>query len=198
VIGESPTGQWFDDGFQTIVDPDHWECIWIAHHYTNLWANPSDVGWTTAFDPYPGPAHTCTTNSTTPDRVIFVAAQWTETTTAEVQADLQAIVANINKVFKNPKRIEMMALTSAPVGTPCPYVGTTGNETIIPPVVYDAIANMPAANPGLVFALPHFTVVTCTDFIFNAATGDTQPQYTNAGGADVGLHVFGPYYLANP
>ena len=156
------------------------------------------MGWTTAFDPYPGPAHTCKQNSTTPDRVIFVAAQWNETTTAAVQADLTAIVNNINTKYKNPKRIEMMALTSAPAGTPCPYVGTTGNETIIPPVVYSGIDAVAAAFPSQVVALPHFTVVTCTDFIFNAATGDTQPQYTNAGGADVGLHVFGPYYLANP
>ena len=179
-----------------MVDPSRWECIWIAHHYTNLWASPTDVGWSTAFDPYPGPAHTCADDSDTPDRVIFVAAQWTETTAAEVETDLTGVVNNINTKFNHPKRIELMALTSGPPNAPCPFTGTTGNETIIPPIVYTAIDAMPALFPGQVIALPHFAVPSCGDF--NVTGGNTQPQYTDAGATDVGINVFGAYYAAHP
>ncbi len=196
VIGESPTGQWFESGFLQAVDASRWECIWIAHHYTNLWASPTDPGWTTAFDPYPGPAHACANGSATPDRVVFVAAQWSETTAAEWETDLTAIVQNIQTKYKGVKRVELMALTGAPTGMPCPFSGTGTNETIIPQVGYDAIDAMPAKFPGLVFALPHFDVPQCSDFVFSG--GETMPQYTDAGAVDVAANLFGPYYAAHP
>jgi hypothetical protein len=196
VIGESPTGQWFDSGFLQAVDATRWESIWIAHHYTNLWADPTDPGWTTAFDPYPGPAHVCAENSETPDRVIFVAAQWSETTAAEWETDLTAIVSNIETKYIGVKRIELMALTGAPATMPCPFTGSGTNETIIPEVGYEAIDAMPAMFPGLVFALPHFDVPQCSDFVLSE--GQTMPQYTTAGAMDVAANVFGPYYLAHP
>jgi hypothetical protein len=132
----------------------------------------------------------------TPDRVIFVAAQWTETTAAEWEADLTAIVHNIETKYANPKRIELMALTGAPTTMPCPFVGPGTNETIIPPVGYVAIDAMPAMFPGLVFALPHFDVPQCSDF--NVVGPNTQPQYTGAGAIDVAGKVFGPYYATHP
>jgi hypothetical protein len=127
--------------------------------------------------------------------VIFVAAQWTETTAAEVETDLTGVVNNINTKFKNPKRIELMALTSGPPAAPCPFTGT-GNETIIPTIVYTAIDAMPALFPTQVVALPQFAVPSCADF--NVTNGNTQPQYTDAGATDVGINVFGAYYLAHP
>jgi hypothetical protein len=199
VIGESPTGQWFDSGFLQAVDPGRWECIWIAHHYTDLWANPDDPGWTTPFDPYPplaGPAHTCARDSTSPDRVIFVAAQWTETTAAQWGADLTAIVQNITTRYPKVKRVELMALTGGPPGMPCSFTGPGTNETIIPPVGYVAIDAMPGKFPGLVFALPHFDVPKCSDFVIDGS--NTMPQYTAAGAVDVAARVFGPYYAAHP
>ena len=173
-------------------------CIWIAHHYTNLWANPTDVGWSTAFDPYPGPAHTCAENSEAPDRVIFVAAQWTETTTAECETDLKAIVNNINTKFKNPKRIELMALTSGPPAAPCPYAGTTGNAPYHPTdrVRCDRRYAGAVPNPGRCASA--LRRPKCSDFNFDATSGDTLPQYTDAGATDVAQNVFAPYYLANP
>jgi hypothetical protein len=199
VIGESPTGQWFDSGFLKAVDPSRWECIWIAHHYTNLWANPDDVGWTTPFDPYPplaGPAHTCAQGAATPDRVIFVAAQWTETTAAEWEADLTAIVHNIENHYPTAKRVELMALTGGPSSAPCVFAGPGTNETVIPAVGYVAIDAMPAKFPGLVLALPHFDVPQCSDFVVDG--GNTMPQYTTAGAIDVAAQLFGPYYAAHP
>jgi hypothetical protein len=199
LIGESPTGQWFDSGFLQVVDPSRWECIWIAHHYTDLWASPTDTGWTTPFDPYPplpGPAHTCAQNSTSPDRVVFVAAQWSEPTAAQWETDLTAIVQNIQVKYPRVKRIELMALTGGPPNMPCPFTGSGTNETIIPQVGYDAIDAMPAKFPGLVFALPHFDVPQCSDFVVTG--GSTMPQYTAAGAMDVAANVFGPYYAAHP
>ncbi len=195
VIGESPTGQWFDGGFLTAVDSTKWECIWVAHTYTNDWANASATAWSTGFDPYTGTPHTCATNSQTPDRVIFVAAQWSETTAAQWETDLTGVINNINTKFKNPKRIDLMALTSGPTNSPCPVTAGAANETIIPAEGYTALDAMPAKFPGQVFSLPHFAVPTCSDF--NVTNGSTQPTYTTAGAQDVGVNVFAAYFNAN-
>jgi hypothetical protein len=128
--------------------------------------------------------------------VIFVAAQWTETTAAQWGADLTAIVQNITTRYPKVKRVELMALTGGPPGMPCSFTGPGTNETIIPPVGYVAIDAMPGKFPGLVFALPHFDVPKCSDFVIDGS--NTMPQYTAAGAVDVAARVFGPYYAAHP
>jgi hypothetical protein len=191
LLGASPTGQWFDSGFQQIVDGSRWECIWLKSHYANLWAMPGDVAWTTPFDPYPGPPHACAQNSTMPDRVIYVATGHFATA-AEWETYFTGIVNNIKTKYPSVHRIELMSLTSAPNNMPCP--GVNGNtETVIPAAVLDGINAMPAKFPGLVFALPRFDVPHCTDFQNNGSA----PQYTTAGAMDV-AQAFGAYYAAHP
>jgi hypothetical protein len=127
--------------------------------------------------------------------VIFVAAQWSETTAAQWETDLTGVINNINTKFKNPKRIDLMTLTSGPPSAPCTVAAGAVNETIIPPVGYTAIDAMPAKFPGQVFALPEFAVPTCSDF--NVTNGSTQPTYTTAGALDVGVNVFAAYFNSN-
>jgi hypothetical protein len=192
VIGNSTTQQWFDGGFLTHagIDATHWEMYWVAHHYIDSWANPADAGWTTALDM----GHACASDSTTPDRVIFIvtyAPPYPPEST--YQTDLTSIVNNIKAKYPVAKRVELMTLIRAPGngGTACS--SQANNEQSIPPAEDDAIAAV-ASDPtfaGLVVALPPAYVTSCSDFIADA------PQYTAAGATDI-AGVYGAYYAAHP
>jgi hypothetical protein len=190
--------QWFNGGFLKYpgIDATRWQLIWVAHHYTDAWGAPGDSAWNTPFDK----GHACAQGSTTPDRVAFMATQWSHTTSAQWEKDLTGIVNNIKTKWPGVKRIELMASTSAPGDVPCPAAGGKTNETIIPQFAYQALDAMPAKFPGLVFALPHFEVPSCSDFIGNG----TAPQYAPSATATTGpavmdvANMFGAYYAMHP
>jgi hypothetical protein len=199
LVGPSPMMQWFNGGFLKYpgIDASRWELIWVPHHYTNAWGTPGDSGWDTPFDR----GHRCAQNANMPDRVIFMATQWSYTTAVEWEKDLVAIVNNIKTKWPSVKRIELMVSTSAPGNVPCPAaILGKKNETIIPKFAYEAIDSMPARFPGLVFALPHFEVPSCSDFIGNG----TAPQYAPDRAATTGpavldvAGVFGAYFAKHP
>jgi hypothetical protein len=197
-VGPSPMMQWFRGGFlkHPGIDAGRYQLIWVAHHYTDAWGAPGDSGWNTALDQ----GHACAQNAMAPDRVAFMATQWSYTTAAQWEKDLTGIVANIKAKWPAVKRIELMASTSAPGNKPCPAAGGKNNETIIPPFAYEALDAMPAKFPGLVVALPHFEVPACSDFIGNG----TAPQYAPNPNATSGpavmdiVGVFGSYYATHP
>jgi hypothetical protein len=196
LVGPSPMYQWFNGGFLTYpgIDATRWELIMVAHHYTNAWAVPGDSAWNTPV------SHPCAQNSATPDRIAFMATQWTENTSAEWEADFTGIIQNILTKWPMVKRIELMPSTSTPGDVPCPGNGAESSETIIPAYGYAAIDAMPAKYPGLVFSTPHFEVPNCSDFINNGGA----PQYAPNANATSGpaitdvVGVFGAYYAAHP
>jgi hypothetical protein len=197
-VGPSPMMQWFRGGFLQYpgIDAKKFQLIWVAHHYTDAWGAPGDSAWNTAIDKGRG----CAQNATAPDRVAFMATQWSHTTAAQWEKDFSGIVANIMAKWPGVKRIELMASTSAPGNKPCPAAGGKNNETIIPAIGYEALDAMPAKFPGLVVALPHFEVPSCSDFIGNG----TAPQYAPSATATTGpavmevAGVFGAYYATHP
>jgi len=187
--------QWFNGGFLTYpgIDATRWELIMVAHHYTNAWAVPGDSAWSTPV------SHPCAQGSATPDRIAFMATQWSETTAAEWEADFDGIIKNIQTKWPMVKRIELMPSTCAPGDMLCPGAAAS-SETIIPAYGYQAIDAMPAKYPGLVFSTPHFEVPNCSDFIGNGGA----PQYAPNANATTGpavmdvVGVFGAYYAAHP
>ena len=196
MVGPSPMNQFFNGGFLTYpgIVATRWELIWIAGHYTNVWALPGDSGWNTPVN------HPCAQSAATPDRVIFMATQWTETTAAQWEADFDGIIRNIRTKWPTVKRIEISPSTSTPGNLPCPGNGAEKSETMIPDYGYAAIDAMPAKYPGLVFATPHWQVPQCSDFINNGGG----PQYAPNSSATTGpavmevAGVFGAYYAAHP
>ena len=196
LVGPSTMGQWFNGGFLTYpgIDATRWELIMVAHHYTNVWAMPGYSAWKTPV------SHPCASGSATPDRVLFMATQWTENTAAEWEADFAGIIKNILTLWPMVKRIELMPTTSAPGNQACPGQNATSSETVIPAAGYVALDAMPAKYPGLVFSTPHFEVPKCSDFIGNGSA----PQYAPDANATTGpavmdvANVFGAYYSLHP
>jgi hypothetical protein len=196
MVGPSPMYQFFNGGFLTYpgIVATRWELIWLAGHFTNIWAMPGDSGWNTAV------SHPCAQNAAAPDRVIFMATQWTENTAAQWEADFDGIIKNIRTKWPMVKRIEISPSTSTPGNLPCPGNGPEKSETMIPDYGYAAIDAMPAKYPGLVFATPHWQVPQCSDFINNGGG----PQYAPNSSATTGpavmdvAGVFGAYYAVHP
>lgn len=173
-----------------MIDPTHWELIWVAHHYIDSWASPTDAGWTTAFDS----GHTCASNSTTPDRVIFIVTYAPPyPSEATYQTDITAIVNNIKAKYATVRRIEIMTLIRSPGNSATACSNQANNEQSIPAAEDQAIAAVAADSTfaGLVFALPAFYVPSCSDFVADA------PQYTATGATDI-AQVYGAYYAAHP
>jgi hypothetical protein len=192
IIGNSTTQQWFDGGFLTYagIDATHWEMFWVAHHYIDSWANPADAGWTTPLDM----GHACASDSTTPDRVIFIVTFAPPyPPEATYQTDLTSIVNNIKAKYPSVKRVELMTLIRAPGNSSTACSSQANNEQSIPPAEDAGIAAV-AADPtfaGLVVALPPAYVTSCSDFMADA------PQYTATGATDI-AGVYGAYYAAHP
>jgi hypothetical protein len=192
IIGNSTTQQWFDGGFLVYpgIVPTRWELFWVAHHYIDMWANPEDTAWSTPLDM----GHACSTDATTPDRVIFIVTYAPPyPTEATYQTDLTSIANDILAKYAGVKKIELMTLIRAPDNSSSACSSAANNEQAIPPQEDEAIA-MVAADPtfdGLVFADPPLYVPLCSDFIANA------PQYTDAGATDI-AQVYGAHYAAHP
>jgi hypothetical protein len=184
VLGIHTTAEWFEGGFETQVDNARWEIIDNHPGYVANWAVATDPIWATA------PASACTMNSTNPDRVVFNAyadqTVTTYTTKAEWVTGLTKVVANIKAKFSNVKRIDLLTMTRAPGNQPC-----KGNvATVVAKYIDDAIAEVAAADPGVVFAAPPFYAPSC-DVFMNA------PHFTTAGKAVV-AKVYGDYYSKEP
>ncbi len=192
VIGNSTTQQWFDGGFLTDagIDGTRWELFYVAHHYLDSWADPSDPGWSTAFDL----GHACESDSLAPESVIFIATFAPPyPSEATYQADLTSIAANIKAKYQTVKRIELMTLVRSPGNGDTACSSATSNEQAIPAAEDQAIAAV-AADPafaGLVVASPPFYVTACSDFLAD------QPQYTTAGATNI-ARVYSAYYALHP
>jgi hypothetical protein len=161
--------------------------FFVGHHYIDLWANPADPAWNTAFDG----GHMCASGAKAPDRVIFIATKAPPYPPATFyQTNMTMIVNDIKAKYPSAKRIELMTLIRAPNNVPCTGSPTT-SEQIIPAAEDQGIKAAAAAFPGLVVALPAMFVAMCSDFNPGA------PQYTAAGAMDI-AKVYGKYYAANP
>jgi hypothetical protein len=192
VIGNSTTQQWFDGGFLTHagIDPTRWELFWVAHHYIDSWADPTDSGWSTALDM----SHACAKGSTAPDRVIFIVTYSPPyPPEATYETDTTKIVDNIKAKYAGVKRVELMTLVRSPGNVETACSSKANNEQSIPAAEDQGIAAVAASSTfaGLVFASPPFYVTTCSDFLTD------EPQYTTAGATDI-ANVYGAYYAAHP
>jgi hypothetical protein len=183
IIGGSLAGEWFAAGFETFVDNARWEIIPKSEAYTNLWADPKNADWSTAI------VSPCTTGSTNPDRVIFIGFNWTYTTAAEWQADLEKIITNIQTKYSNVKRIDLMTMIRSPNNQTC---GQATGEDIVQPFVDDAIASVVAApHTAQVTAAPKFYVPDCATF-----GPTTSPHFTPAGNTAM-AKIIGAYYATD-
>jgi hypothetical protein len=183
VVGVNATDDWFENGhFETLngIANDVWQLKFRLHAYVSDWADPNSILWketgggtgVNAPAPIVSP---CTTGSTDPDRVIFVAYDPTVTNEAGWEANLEKVVGNLVAKYTGLKEIDLFSMARAPDNKPC--AGNTAHYVIVDKYIDDAIAATAAKHPGLVKVGPPYYVATCSGFTTNdtnlTASGST-------------------------
>jgi hypothetical protein len=179
LIGINATEEWFDAGFQSIVEDAKWQIVRVHSGFVDLWANPNNGFWNTKV------SSPCAMNSDKPDRIIFVGLKF-EWTDKKMWVDaLTAVVKNLKDKYPSVKRIELSYFVRAPGNKPCG--SAPAYRSTIHPSQDEATAEVVATDPVLLRASPKFEVTACSDFSGNP------PHFAGAGNKNVAKLV-GNYY----
>jgi hypothetical protein len=120
ILGTNHTAEWYEAGFEKLVDDSRWELIHAHRAFVELWADPNDPVWPGAI------GSRCAQGATTPDRIIFLAlAGGPDGGLSNYPLDkwlplLNADVANIRAKYPAVKRIELMSYVRGPKNGTCP------------------------------------------------------------------------------
>jgi hypothetical protein len=167
VIGISATGQWFNAGFEKLVDGNKWELIAVHSAKVELWADPKNALWGHA------PSSACTVNAKNPDRILFTVLNWVYTKVDEWVPPTVAAVKNLQAKYPGVKRIELRTFIRAPMNKPCP--GGSDYKSFIKDSQDEAHEIVAKMFPGLVTVAPKLEVKSCADF------GGNAPHFTSGG-----------------
>jgi hypothetical protein len=179
LIGINATEEWFDAGFQSIVEDAKWQIVRVHSGFVDLWANPGNGFWNTKV------SSPCAMNSDKPDRIIFVGLKF-EWTDKKLWVDaLTAVVKNLKDKYPGVKRIELSYFVRAPGNKPCG--SAPGYRSTIHPSQDEATAEVVATDPVLLRASPKFEVTACSDFSGNP------PHFSGTGNKNVAKLV-GAWY----
>jgi hypothetical protein len=181
VIGIAATGQWFNAGFEKLVDGNKWELMAVHSGFIQGWGDPNGAFWKMS------PSSACATNAKTPDRVIQVALwlHWEDATVDQWVAELDKVVKNWKAKNPNLKRLEFATFVRSPDMKPCQ--ASMSFKSFIKPEQDMAYEKIAAMYPGLVFVAPKWEVKTCADF------GGNPPHFSTAG-AQAAAKQIADYY----
>jgi hypothetical protein len=184
ILGTNQTAEWFNAGFENLVDGSRWELMHAHSAFIELWADPDDAVWSLPI------GSRCTQNATTPDRVILLAlAGGPDGGLSMYPLDkwlplLNAAVKNIQAHYPGAKRIELMSYVRGPMNGTCP--GAPEHRTMVYPSQDDAMAMVAAANPGLVAVAPRWEARSCADF--SGSPPHSNPQAAMAWARTIAEH----------
>jgi hypothetical protein len=158
VIGIQATGDWFNGGFEKIVDNDRWELMEVHSAFINLWADPNDKIWDSK------PSSACKMNATNPDRVILVvlSTHWETWTVEQWVTPIVAAMKNLKARYSNLKNLELSTFVRSPGDKPCPLGDTFRGYDLTP--ADEAFKKVAAMFPELVTVAPIVHVDSCDDY----------------------------------
>jgi hypothetical protein len=183
IIGINATGEWYKQGFETLVDNARWELMQIHNGFIEKWADPNDAYWATAiYSP-------CAMNPKAPDRIMFVLSNFDYTTIEQWLPPLTAVIKNLQDKYPSVKNIELMTWVRAPGNIACPQMPAP--RSVISAGEDQAIAQAAKNNPGLVTVAPKFEAKSCDEY------SDNPPHPTAAGGM-AWAKMFAAYYEPKP
>jgi hypothetical protein len=177
VTGIQATEQWFNAGFEKLVDGTKWELVAVHSGFIQTWADPNGSFWNNA------PSSACAMNAKTPDRVIQVALwlHWMDASVDEWVKVLDQVVKNWKAKDPNLKRLEFATFVRAPGDKPCP--ATMSFKSFVPPNQDMAYEKIAAMYPGLVFVAPKWEVPSCADF------GGNPPHFSGTGATNAAKQI---------
>ncbi len=196
VLGLFTTSQWFNGTGpggatktflqQDGIDATKWEGKLQKYSYVEKWADPMNGVWKlTTQNP-------CATNTTTPDRVLFVGfSPDTKHDQPTIQALLDKVLTIIKTTYPTAKEIDLLTMGRAPGNMMCPNNSDT--DTVVGAYFDDAIQALSDASNGLVKVGPKYYVPDCNNsYIF---ANDT--DYTTTAANAIAIQN-AAYYAAHP
>lgn len=202
-IGSVLTTEWWPQGFETIVDNTKWQLKWHHHGYIEAWGDPQSPFWADTGDPNNlasgSPIQSpCTSGSTAPDRVVFLAIDW-EVLTEQGWVDwLEKDLVAIKLKYPSVRWIDIMPTVRCPNNQMCnprakPGPGANdgaGPEDCYIPAFEDAaIAKVVAAHADSVGLGPIVSATMC-----NGGYG----AHLTAPDAKHAAMAIGAFYAARP
>lgn len=171
------------------VDATKWESKTLKYAYIEKWIPANSSNWTLPLN------NPCTTNSMTPDRVVFVGFSPGTVSTDQTEAGwetlLNGMIATIRMKYPSVKEIDLLTMGRAPNNTLC----ANNNDvwTVIPAYEDAAYAAVAAASTTFPIVVgPKYFVPDCNSYEF---ANDT--DYTVAGSNAIALQL-ATYYAAHP
>lgn len=176
LIGLGVTSEWFTADFEKAVGDGQWQAVFRKGTFVQHWADPAHEAWS---EPIVSP---CSKAPHTPDRVLFVTANWDFKTIDEWSDPLTRVVNTIKGKYPSVKRIELMTVIRPPGNVSC-----GGAKSPVASIVDEAITKVSAAFPDLVRAAPKFELPSCDAFTKGG------PHLTPEGGAQAARIVAAHY-----
>jgi hypothetical protein len=204
-LGLLTTNEWYSKGFEMGgVDGTKWELKYHHFGYVRTWGDPASPFWGetgNSFDLNQGSEiqSPCTTNSLTPDRMVFAALDWEMETKEEWVTALEMALTTFKGKYPSLKWIDLMTLIRCPMNKMCnpnadygpganPVAGR--QDCYIPPFEDEAIAEVAAKHPDFVGVGPKVEANHCRNPIDGAHLNDDTNQQA---AKDVAA-----YYMMNP
>jgi hypothetical protein len=208
VLGLFTTSQWFNGTQpggasktflqQDGIDPKKWEGKMTKYSYVEKWADPNSAQWSLATQ------NPCATNSTTPDRALFVGfspgipadqdfAKYNAMAKDQMgwETQLNLVIGNIKTKYPSVKEIDILTMGRAPNNMLCSNNNDT--DTVIAPYEDAAFEAVAAASNGLVKVGPKYYVPDCaTSYIFA-----NDSDYTTSASNSLAMQI-AAYYAAHP
>jgi hypothetical protein len=158
VIGISATGDWFNAGFEKMVDNDRWQVLAVHNAFINYWADPGNKIWDSK------PSSPCAKNADNPDRVILtvLSLHWEKVPVEAWVNQISGAVKNFKARYTNLTNIELATFVRSPGDKPCPLGDTFRAYDLLP--ADQAFERMAAMLPELVTVAPKVHVDSCDDY----------------------------------
>lgn len=174
-VGSVLTTEWWNQGFESIVDNTKWQLKWHHHGYIQAWGDPATPFWSDTGDPNNlmtgSPILSpCAQNSTAPDRVVFLAIDWELLTEQDWIGWLEKDLVAIKNKWPSVKWIDIMPTPRCPANKMCnpnakPGPGANDGagpeDCYIAPYIDSAIAKVVAAHPDFVGKGPIIEATMC-------------------------------------
>lgn len=153
VVGLTVTAEWYEAGFEQVVDDARFQARTRPHTFVDQWADPSHEAWSA---PVTSP---CVEQSQNPDRVVLFAANWKLTTRDEWITVLERAVTTLQHRYSALRDLELYTVLRGPQNQSC-----GDPKSIVDPMIDDAIAAVAAQTPSLVHAAPRLEAPSCDVF----------------------------------
>jgi len=153
VIGLSPTAEWFEAGFEELVEDARWQALVRPHTFVEDWADPGSAAWSA---PLQSP---CEERAAEPERVLFFAADWHYKSENDWITGLTAAVNALRVHYPSAREIQLLSMLRAPGNVSCGDA-----KGVVEPFVDRAMERVSAQFQALVRVGPRFEVPACAAF----------------------------------